>query len=270
MKIETISYKGSGKVNEDLFGYKNNTYWVMDGVSPITDKLFLSSTSDASYLVKHMSYEMNMILQNTSLDNIQLLKSANKMVRKKIDPHILNYLKNNKFQPSFTIAILQVDSKYIKINILSDCYVIIKFDNHIEILTDKRINSISKKTNNVKQWIKQNNISKELANKMIYSQIAQNRSKMNIDYWVGTLDGKAFDHTIEYTFEKSTIEQILICTDGFFRVFNYDLVSFDTLFSSEYSLNYFYKVLFQFEEKNSNEVKKHDDTTAILLKLKEG
>ena len=269
MKIEKISYKGNGKANEDVLGYKDNTFWVMDGVSPITDKLFLSSISDASYLVNNMSYEMNLILKNRTLDNVQLLKLANQNVRKKINSKKLDMLKNNKFQPSFTIAILQFEKQFVKINILSDCYVIIKFIDHIEVLTDRRIETISKRTDNVKKRIKKNNIPKEEAKKMILNQILQNREKMNIDYWVGTLDGKAFDYTIEYTFKKDTIEQILMCTDGFFRVFDYHLVSFDTLFSHKYTLEYFYDLLFQFEEKNFKNIKKHDDTTAILLKLKE-
>ena len=172
-------------------------------------------------------------------------------------------------QPSFALAFVRISEKEVNLDILSDCYVIINYNDKIDVYTDKRINSIVKQTQKMREYILCNNIEGNIAEDMMRQQKIINRLKMNSKdgYWVGTIDGAAFNNTFSKEI-KRPIQKILVCTDGYFKVFQNSICSYEDIFSRKISLK---EALIKLRKFESSQVtigeKKEDDATAILINI---
>jgi len=265
--IEVYSSKGSGKVNEDTFGYTKNRFWVIDGATSISDKAFFSNISDANFLVSMFSSELNKIAENSNEPNRELLFNAMKNLSNKLKKKKFSY-SDKPYQPSFAIACVSIVDNTVSLDILSDCYVIIKKNNSIEIFTDKRIERVAQCTNGLKDKIKKDNIPSDIAKDLLKEQIRKNRRKMNTSdgYWVGTIDGEAFTQMYSRSFNFEGIDEILICSDGFYRIFLNNLMTIEEFFKLNISLENAINILREYESNNENvEYKKNDDSTAIKI-----
>lgn len=267
---EYISECGDGGINEDVFGYFQNRFWVIDGATSKTKKRYYNDTSDARYLVNKFSAELNKTsFLNQRLNNKELMSVAMENVRKRV-PKVDFTKEEISFKPSFAIAILFATKSHVFIDILSDCYVLVKNKEGIRTYTDHRIEVIKSLTKKMKDYVYRNNLSDEIAERLIKEQKINNRKLMNKNngYWVGTTDGIAFSNTASFELERESPIEIIICTDGFYKMVKYHLIDTNELFCSTKSFKTLVEQL-RIYERNHKEIgsKTSDDATAIKLIL---
>lgn len=269
--IDNVSSKGDGVVNEDTFGFCSNRCWVIDGVTSRAEKYFYSPVSDAQFFVNNYSDILkNNCIYNEISSNRELLLLSMKQLRNKL--HKTNFDTDEEmFQPSFAIAIIHELADNLHVDILSDCYVIIKESDNIKVFTDNRITPISNRIdNNIKEMLQDNDMDIEQANKIINYYKRESRKMMNKEhgYWVGTIDGTAFYNMFSVRLIKANINQILICSDGYFKLFEKNIMDFNDIFSNNISLKDSIEELRKFEKHEDNiDKKKSDDATAIRIVL---
>lgn len=267
---EEISVVGDGKINEDICGYANNRFWVLDGATPKTKKHYFSVNSDAQYLVRKFSDELKKCcFEQPKLSNRQLLAYAMGNVRSQI-PNVVIPKEELLFRPSFAAAIVYIKENSVGIDLLSDCYVIVKCDGEVCVYTDSRINVIIGLTQEIKKYVALNDIEKITAEKIINQRKIDNRRLMNTDggYWVGTIDGNAFDNTISFEIKRTPNMEIIICSDGFYKMIQYGLIDINQIFTTEESFDLLIRKLRLYEKKHIEYGSKiSDDATAIRLSI---
>lgn len=269
--LDILCEKGDGIVNEDTYGISSNHLWIIDGVTDKVKKKYFSSISDSAYFSKSFSQELLITTKHdTTLDNSKALIKAMEALSKKLPKK--EFVEEEKiYQPSFTIAMISIIADKIQIDILSDCFVYLYTKKHeTKMFTDERINCISKQTQKVRDYIIQNSIPKEIAKELLYHQKMENRLLMNqVDgYWVGTIDGVAFNNMVSYKEDLKQVEQILMCSDGFNKAFEDDLTLIKDVFSHRKTLQSIYNEI-RYKEKQLPDIdtKRSDDATAILINL---
>lgn len=270
--LDIISEKGDGKVNEDTYGIASNHLWVIDGVTDKTEKKYYSEVSDAAFFANSFSKELQKVTEHSNtIENPKALILAMKELSHKLSKNEF-YESEKIYQPSFTIAMISLIEKEICIDILSDCFVYLHTNSHqIMKLTDERIKRISTKTQQVRDYIIQNNIPIEKSKEMLYVQKMKNRLLMNQEegYWVGTIDGVAFEHMFSYKENREFVDQVLICTDGFNNAFDEGVAFVKDIFNHDSSLRTIYDKMRKKEKQQlAIDAKKCDDATAILVQIK--
>lgn len=267
---EKISVVGDGKINEDVCGYENNRFWVFDGATPKTKKHYFAADSDARYLVNIFSTELKKCcVEKPELSNGQLLSYAMKNVRNQI-PKVDFSKEEFLFRPSFAAGIVSIKENNVDIDLLSDCYVIVKCNEKVQVYTDTRIEVIMRLTQEVKNYVVLNNVKKEIAEELVNLRKTENRRLMNREggYWVGTIDGSAFDNIISINIKREKDMEIIICSDGFYKMFQYGLVDVNQIFSSGMPFDLLVKRLRLYEREHKEYgCKISDDATAIRLSL---
>ncbi len=269
--LDILHEKGDGLVNEDTYGISSNHLWVIDGVTDKTKTKFFSTVSDAEFFSKSFSQKLlDVTKYDITIENSKALVEAMEKLYKKVGKKEFSQ-EEKLYQPSFTIAMVSFIGNEMCIDILSDCFVYLYTKRHtIRKFTDERINRISQKTQKVRDYIIQNNIPKEKAKELLYHQKMENRLLMNQEngYWVGTIDGVAFNNMFSHTEKLNQVEQLLICSDGFNKAFEYN----DTLITDVFSHNKSLQDIFddmRYKEMQFPKIdaKMCDDATAILIRL---
>lgn len=236
----------------DLTGNTLNVAWVIDGAdAPQANELDFNS---AKWLVKSFS---DCLIESIGTDISSILASAVEKLRS-ISGIAESISKLPKAQqPCFTLGILIENEENIEIGVIGDAFIsVLNSEGQLDFLTDIRIHSFSEKTK-----MKKNNREKKL-------QMIRNRDNMNINqgYWVATADKKWLPEVITMKYPKKNIKRILICSDGFCRIVNFGLVSWQYIVEEKISLKDSFKMLRHYERNETNlEVKQYDDVSAMLF-----
>ncbi len=252
--IYHISDIGDSKVNEDILGYNNNFYWVLDGATALTNKKVFDSASDSKYIVQSFS---KFFYSNSSLsnNNRELISKSLLDIKSYIDTQKLKDLEY-ELQPSFAMALVHITNRELEIDLLSDCYVIIYSGNDIKVFTDERINRLDEKALSFED------------RDMMREQFIKNRKLMNKKdgYYVGTFLDFPMDDIRKYSFFRENVKEVLICSDGFYKVFKLGVVSLKDFFDSKLELQDVVNKLRDYEKSIPDDgFKKTDNATCIKI-----
>lgn len=260
--VDSIQSFPNGKWGEDRIFYSENFAGVIDGSTPIDTVKFKDYHSQAEWLADKLAIN----LTKNILDSIPNICKS-----------IINTLKNDNDlieleeynQPCAVLSAIQVDGSSLICYTIGDCEIAIKFYNgEIKKITDTRIRKYSEKTKNIKKEAisKKNDI-----HSMIKKQLILNKKNMNIEegYWTVAFKGD-FEKKFKVTkFNLSEIQNILIYSDGFSRLFDLSRITLEDIFMEKYKLYTCVQELRCIEnsQPESKEVKKQDDVAAILLEF---
>lgn len=264
--MKSVSVQGIGEINEDIFGGKGKRFWVFDGATPVSGNRYYSDVSDAHYIV-NLFNEMMIELDTGKDSNIDLLIRCKDEILSKV----IN-IKNvpDDEQPSFALAIVNIEEDEIELTVLSDCYVLLIGSEKVKVITDTRINVVAERSKRLLNEIETQEVTEEVARKQLKDQYKKNRKLMNKEggYFVGTFDGKGFSQALNISVSKREVEKVLICTDGFFKAFELNLVSFEGLLRNEATLDDIIIRLRKYEKNITKTLtKKMDDATAIMINI---
>ena len=235
----------------DRIGHKENMAWVIDGADALTVNPILDSP--AQWLVDSFNNALTVNREKnleTSLEN-----ALNTILSLSIGKKLATLSKVQ--QGCFTLAIASLNLNQLSLRVIGDAHIVLmKTDNRIFHLTDDRISSFSEQTRMKK------------TSKERYEQMLFNRSKMNTPsgYWVGSLSKDWPAQMKSFKLPASQCKRILLCSDGFYRAHTFGITDWEDVLAEHKSLKAIFQDLRRFEiRKDINEVKQHDDVSALLL-----
>lgn len=216
MNIEFLhSEKGDGNYNEDIIGFHNNTYWIIDGSTSLSDNNYFSN-QDVLWLVKLMNDKLS---QYTYLSLEDMMYQSLEEIRHEAKLKNKDYLDIDKYKlPTFAISLFRVTDEGMDYYILADCSIIVSIDDEIKYITDDRITKFSVMN---KEKIKSLSDDDDDIENKVKDVIIDTRKKMNTkdNYYVGSLDGVGLPYAIKGSL-KGKVNKILSFSDGFLRAFN--------------------------------------------------
>ena len=213
-----ISKKPSESKSEDLVGYNNGFFWLLDGATPPAEK----KNKELTQIYINL---LNAALANYSLEckdtNILLERSIEKVK----DSFEKNYnLSSIDYFPYSTAVIFKVDDESIEYSVLGDSYLSIVTESSILNITDDRLKKIAVEERRVVQKMRENEIDeksseyKEARKKLIYTEL--NFQNVDGGYWVAGLNPIAAQKSISgrVSLSKNNKFFVFAASDGLARL----------------------------------------------------
>ena len=199
-------------INQDIVGYSDNVYWVIDGATEVFSNYYLSSQGDVHWVVNTLNEELKKI--DTALPVKEILRTA----IYKMNCKALNIAPEIQFQklqtlPTYAICCIKCNQDSIDYLCLGDCSLFTSGNPQLRI-TDKRINPFHLYINLVKDKYKDiPSLYKEEVIKAV-KKIKQFLNKEG-GYWIGNFDPSIVDHAIVGTINVQKGDFFILCSDGF-------------------------------------------------------
>jgi serine/threonine protein phosphatase PrpC len=272
MKIATISTKGSGKVNEDRVGFKDNLFWVIDGATSLGRRLFPAET-DAEWMARELDLALKEAASEASL--LEILQSAVELVHEKAKVLGIDFCMMELYeQPCCTLAMARLRHDTLEYLVMGDCSIVIPDDNgKTKIITDIRGDFDSHDTKKIQDAVISQNIPLSEAVKQFSPLIREHRALMNkpSGKQFVTITGESLAIAITGSVEVKQSGSIILCSDGFsIAVDGFGLYTWEQVLHSAVSLDQMVRELRQAEEADQNAVKVprykvSDDATALRV-----
>lgn len=261
--------EGCGKhINQDIVGYSNNIYWVIDGATEVFSNYYLSSQGDVQWVVNVLNEELKK--SDTTLPLKEILRTAICRMNSKaleIAPEI-------RFQelhtlPTYAICCIKCNHDSIDYLCLGDCSLFISSNPQLRI-TDNRIKPFHLYINSIKEKYKDDPL---LYKEQVIKAVKKIKQSLNKEggYWIGNFDSSIVDHAVTGTINVLPRNFFILCSDGFRP--NLDeagLISYDPakIFQKEYLVDILCK---QKESEvsfyNKTGIDIMDDTTVLLVQI---
>ena len=245
---------------EDRAFAGNGLYFVIDGATPLQSSSFNGYHTAAEWMAEALSQHLALSGSNDGdipfLCKQFTLQTYETVLKEFNDPQDL---------PSLTIAAIRRNDQSTCGYVLGDCSIYALTTNGETIrLTDQRTAMFYQKTLQAKADAVKMGYDAKAA---VKRQRIENKAAMNRPggYWTVSYIG---DYEKEFSvFEIPTekIKALLLCTDGFDRMFSRGLFTPEHLLLEKVSLKEALSVLRSAEKESPGDVKTHDDASAILL-----
>lgn len=213
MKVLFECCEGCGKhPNEDIFGYQNNTFWVIDGATDIFNDNYFSEISDVQWIVQKLNYFLK---ENSSSKFLkEMLRKAIENVRLEAlnRAPIISTVPINKL-PTFSICCARIRKNKLEYLCIGDCSLFCS-NCPSNRYSDLRVLPFHFQVNEIKEKYKNNQ--SEYASQVL-KKVREIKKYINIEngYWVGTLDSNVVDKSIEGDIDIKEGDKFLLCSDGF-------------------------------------------------------
>lgn len=263
--LDKISSPGK-EYNEDLLlNIENEVYAVLDGASPITSRPIQEYSSQAQWLVHAISGRLS--LQDIRTYGFPYATQICMNTLKKEYP----FIDASPYdRPSCTIGAVLIKNHVLESYLLGDCSIYIQHHSgHVEHIYDNRIDVFSQKTLFQKKQGRLN----PLENIKRQKQLNDKFRNTEEGFWVIGYTGCFATQYICRQWDISNIARVLICSDGYSRLFReFELISPIEILSQGMSLQQGREILRQYEVQYGDIhsfpcVKTHDDASAILLEV---
>ena len=198
--------------NQDMVGYNNNYYWVIDGATEVFSNSRLSTYQDVQWVVKVLNEEL--ANSKSGIPIKQFVKEAIERMRDRAascgyDSQVSDFRK----LPTYAICCIQCTTNTLEYLVLGDCSCIVS-DSPYNRITDTRIKRFHLLINEVKKKYENNKSEYENAVKEKARWVKQFMNKED-GYWIGNFDPSVVDQAISGTIQLSKDCRILLCSDGF-------------------------------------------------------
>ncbi|NFF79730.1 hypothetical protein [Clostridium botulinum] len=268
-----INKKPSESKSEDLVGYNNGFFWLLDGATPPAEKTNKELTQIYINLLNAALTNCALECKNTNL----LLERSIEKVRNSFEK---NYdLSSIDYFPYSTAVIFKIDDKAVEYTVLGDSYLSIATENSIVNITDDRLKRIAVKERRVVQEMRENGIDeksieyKQARKNLIYTEL----DFQNIDggYWVAGLNPIAARESVsgKITIGKDKQFFVFAASDGLARLItHFDKFKDFKSLGKEIEQNgakKTFEMLRKLESNKSNFKKpvssKHDDASFVMV-----
>lgn len=220
------SEKGDGEYNEDIVGYHQDTYWVIDGATGLFENTYIDDKNDVVWMVNMLNNYLPRYVDDTkSLGDI--LKDALRGIYEVALDKRPNISKIEGYKlPTFAITLFRFNRlkspKEFEYLILGDCSIIFSVDGGVEYETDKGIERF-RLINKEKTKLFEGDVDKHTKIKDVYRGT---RKLLNTPegYYIGSIDGKGVDKAVVGSRTYTKIK-VLAFTDGFLGAFNQQFTS---------------------------------------------
>lgn len=271
MVTESVESQGNGRWSEDRLLVSDRIIGVVDGATPICGRRFCGYSTQAEWLVDCFAkgFERRAAQGETDYPDI-----AGKVLEELADSEALKELEEAD-RPSFTSATVTLKDGALLCQVLGDSAIYVRCrDGRISRITDDRVDAFSSRTTEAVERARAAGENPEEAAKRQKLENIRRRNTAE-GYWVVGFDGDFRKEFVQCEFPVAEVEQILVCTDGFERIFReFALLTPEEFFKRKISLQEGLRMLRVHEEKNHGSadypcVKKSDDAAAVLLHMEE-
>ncbi|MGB9859483.1 MAG: PP2C family serine/threonine-protein phosphatase [Moorellaceae bacterium] len=216
-RLEAISLSG-GPVNHDLCGYENNTFWVMDGATPLSPSYTPSADAELRGLMDRLEQVIRSKSKEVSLSLNEILISAAQEIERD-----LGDMKGRKRWelPSCAVAVVRIHEKHIEYLVLGDVVIVLRSNEVLKVITDHSVKHLDEIAVKEKlHWQLTQGISSSDARKAILPLLRENRALMNEPggYWIFNGSVAAVEHALSGVLPVENDTQLLLATDGFSRL----------------------------------------------------
>lgn len=267
LKIKDIVYRsGNGRYNEDIYIVSEHVVVVADGATPVRQTPFGGYASYAMWFVNTFKSEF-ISAYPTAFPMPEFIRECIGRIKQGIPLQELPVYD----KPSFTVAVVENWKNNLHCSLLGDCCIyLFTREKKVIRLYDDRIEKFSAITLRKMQSAKEQ---KKNAETVINEQKIENiRCRNKADgFWVVGYEGKYDKEFLTADYRESDIETILLCSDGFERIFKeFGLLVPTDILSEKVTLEEAFSMLRNYETLHQNEadypcVKAKDDVTALLL-----
>ncbi len=170
--------------------------------------------------------------------------------------------------PSFTTAAVTVRDGELEVSVLGDCSAYIEFEyEDLRLITDTRVEAFSAKTRRAMFSASGDPQGEAEA---VRRQKSLNRRNMNVPggYWTVAYRGNFEAEFLRARFPLSSLHRVLLCSDGFSRLFDLTPITPWDVLSGGIELRDAVTLLRWAEDSatgDARQIKRHDDAAAILL-----
>ena len=255
VRVKTIS-DFPKDYGEDRTFIDDGLYGVIDGSSPIQEVEVEDYATQAEWFADKLAKGV-LFFEGTIPEKFQ--KAVESLKTLKLP---------RELQPCAVTAGVSIQDGYLKCYVLGDCVIVVEMnDGTQKIITDKRISQYSRLTVMARNLAKSSGLDEKEA---VKKQMTKNRKSMNTKdgFWTVAFKGYFFKEFVNVDFKLKDVKSCLIFSDGFARFFNANRYSIKDILSERVSLEEAVRSLRHYEKhQNLDEVKRHDDVSAILLKF---
>ena len=277
VKIEEINVRGN-KALEDTSYFCSGFSFVLDGASSLIKTKITDYESDPQWLALRFKEEIS------KYSIIDSPKAILHEIMNKLKVEFSNLYADELTEdmyPSAGLSLVYEKGEDVNIFQLGDCSILVKFNNGtvkeyanhtITKLDDIAINKMA-------EIAKTENIDVADARSKVNDILIKHRNYKNklSGYMILDPTGEGIDRADEYILKKDEIDSILIMSDGFrscidtFHMYSDNEAFFDECIN--HSLSYVCEKLFKLQDEdeklnNYPRLKKRDDTTALMIKVK--
>lgn len=198
--IKVFTQEGTKHVNQDIYGWQENTMWVIDGATPLFGDDLLGG-NDVQKTMQKISDALKRHVDDTQ-SLIDVLYHACKDVESEYRHTISDYDLIEKYKlPTFAITIVRVNDMHIEWYALGDCEIYM----HGKVYRDESFDRINKR--NQKYVLDKAALHRE-------TRMLLNDKNHLEGYWIGSLDGVGCMHGKQGRLAREDIENIYLYSDG--------------------------------------------------------
>lgn len=199
-------------INQDVYGYRDNIFWVIDGATEVYNNQLLSQNGDVFWIVQHLNDALKH--QDICLPLIEYVYSAVTEVHDEavtISPEV-DYVPIHE-APSYAICCVRCINETIEYLVLGDCSLYVSHSPK-DRYSDFRILPFHIHINEIKKQF-QDDTSRY--NYEVQNAVRKIKHFINKDdgYWIGTLNPEIVYKAVTGKIPWSNEDRFLLCSDGF-------------------------------------------------------
>ena len=268
-----ILKKPSAKKSEDIIGFNNDFYWILDGATPP------SGEKNTFYTQKFVNL-LNAYLSFYSIKCETPKELLEKSLKRVIDDFDQEKI-DKSYMPYSTAIILKINNDEIDYLVLGDSYLYIENRLENRLVVDNRLKKIAQSERELVQALRAKGVSEDtdIYKEARRSLIEKEREQQNVEggYWVAGFNKLAAHKGVCGNVKIDSSTMIFALTDGLARLVTHlnsteNILSIANEIKAKGSLYVFNKL--RVLELNPDNFKKpisskHDDASFFLIDFKE-
>ena len=263
--------------NEDVFGYGDSFWFVIDGATGLGENNYMQTGDDARWFVQNVcAYLQEHLHSEKSV--VSCLEEITSRLLKEYE--VKTGEKNAAFMPCACISLFRIIDDEIEYYGLGDSVGVIEFvDGSTEVLFDQNLVDVDAIAITEMMKISQaKGISPIAARKEIQDVLIANRGLLNQKngYYSLELTGMGIHHAICKKWKVANVKRLACMSDGFYEIMEFGLYSNikDLLDAVDKNVDFVFQQLYEAQEKDAQgyqvpRFKVRDDTTVVYTKIKE-
>jgi len=257
-KLETILDFSHGSWGEDRIFAGEKLCFVIDGATPISGAPFGAYHTGAEWMAEELSRYL--------AEHDGEIPALCKQFTEQTQCLLQEEFRDVHSMPCAVLSAVRWEKAHIQGYVLGDCAVYVLHNSgEIACYADRRTATFYKKTLQAKANAAKAGMDVEEA---VRDQRKKNKAAMNQPggYWTVSYIGDFEREFCTFRIPAEEIQGILLCSDGFDRIFERNLFTPEDILRGKISLNAALSKLRAAEKVSSADVKVHDDASAILLR----
>lgn len=216
IRLEAISLAGSD-INEDLYGYDAQAFWVMDGATALVTPYTGDAAAEVCWLINKVDGIIRSGIKERNAALPEIMRMAALAVRRELAG---NENRQPWEFPSCSIALVRVNNDFLEYFLLGDVTLAFKSGEELRVISDDAIRKLDAKAIKEKLRFQAEGLTSAAARQAILPILRRHRSLMNTPggYWIFNGSPEAIKNALTGTIKLGNSSEFILATDGFSRL----------------------------------------------------